>query len=209
MRHIFKYIILALFFTSCTTGENPKVEIYLTKETIKNSTGIPIEEYAENHPNKKDEILEYYGNKNFSVDTINGNIICCSKFKVKRNDLEEKPFITDKEIEGFNFQNSSILISKSAVKKLLELPSPSNKSKQQFSICINGEPKLNGYFLTVVSKYLPENYSFSYTYAFDKNNLKFDNYEFWLRYGNQIRELDSINEKEFYEAMKISDRIIK
>ena len=206
MKHILTYIILIFIFTSCVEQESPKIEIYLPKETIKNSSGIPIEKFAENNPNK-DEILKYYGNKNFSIDTITGNIICCSNFKVSKNDLENKPFITDKEIVGFNFKNSSITLSRAALKKILSLPS--NSSKQQFSICINGEPKLNGYFLTIVTKYLTENYNFTYSYAFDKDNLEFETYDFWLRYGNNMRDLDSINEEKFYKTLKATNRIIK
>ena len=127
--------------------------------------------------------------------------------KVTKDDLENKPFISDKEIKGFNFQNSSITLSKSALKKILCLPN--NSSKQQFSICINGEPKLNGYFLTVVTKYLTENYNLTYHYAFDKDNLQFETYDFWLRYGDNLRGLDSINEKKFYEALKKTNRILK
>ena len=206
MKHILTYILLTLVFTSCVENEVPKIEIYLPKQTIKNSSGIPIEKFAETSTNKK-EILKYYGNKNFSIDTTTGNIICCSNFKVTKDDLENKPFISDKEIKGFNFQNSSITLSKSALKKILCLPN--NSSKQQFSICINGEPKLNGYFLTVVTKYLTENYNLTYHYAFDKDNLQFETYDFWLRYGDNLRGLDSINEKKFYEALKKTNRILK
>lgn len=206
MKHILRYIILFLIFTCCKEEKIPKIAIYLPKETVKNSRGIPIEKFAENHPNK-DDILKNYGNKNFSIDTIKKKIICCSNFSVSRNDLEKKPFISDKEIKGFNFQNSSIKLSKSALEKLLKLPN--NSSKQQFSICINGNPILNGYFLTISSKYLTENYNFTYHYAFDKDNLQFETYDFWLRYGDNLRGLDSINEKKFYEALKKTNRILK
>jgi len=206
LKHFLIYIVFFSIFISCKEKETPKIEIYLTKEIIKNSSGIPIEKFVENHPNKE-EILKYNGNKNFSVDTITGNIICCSNFKIDKKNLKNKPFIMDDEIKGFNFQYSSITLSKSALKKLLSLTS--NSSKQQFSICINGEPKMNGYFMGIMSKYPSENYSFMYSYAFDKNNLKFDSYDFWLRYGNNMRDLDSINENEFYEVLKETNRILK
>lgn len=178
----------------------------MTKETIKGITGIPIEKYYKNHP-KFDEIMKSFGDKNFTVDTINGNLVCCPEFKVEKGDLHKKPLITDEEITGFDFQNSSILISKSGVRKLLELPFDTIDRKQ-FSICINGKPELNGYFLSIWSSFYSENYVFFYQPSLKKDSIENKNHPFNLFFGQEIRKIDSINEKTLYQALKKTGRLI-
>lgn len=149
--------------------------------------------------------MEYYGNRNILVDTITKHLICCLDFKTQKSDLEKTPFITNEEIYGFDFNNSSISLSKSAMKKILKLPN----IRKQFVVCINNKPELNGYFIvSPFNSYFIENYIFHYNYSKSKDSLNEKTYTFLMFYGKEYRKLDSINENSFYKALSKTDRII-
>ena len=123
--------------------------------------------------------------------------------------MEEKPFITNPEILGIDFENSQIYFAKSVALKISKLkPKWINESHfgKQFVLCHNGKIVLSGYFINSWSSFwsntyqiyyhsLPEkkiadklknvHFSFSNSINFEKNNLK-KNPELYNAFRNKI-----------------------
>ena len=63
------------------------------------------------------QVLESY-KEEIRIDTLKDKPIYMGHFRVNQKDLEEKPFIIDSEILGFDFERSEIHFSKSVSEKI-------------------------------------------------------------------------------------------
>lgn len=161
--HILKiFFLLSISFISCDDKKDI-IEIYLTKNTIESYEGVPLK-IAIKDSIIINQIIETYGEE-IRIDTINERLIYMGHFSVEQNDLEEKPFIKDSEILGFNFEESKIHFSKSVTTKIYEsIPNwrKNNHFGKQFALCHNGKIILNGYLIGSMSSYWSNTYQIFY-----------------------------------------------
>lgn len=153
----------SIFILSCSK-EKDKIEIYLLKERIRSSEGIPILEYAalQNYP----LIQEITSIEKANFDTVKKQIIYGGEFKVSKEQLNNLPLIKDTEIIKFDSNKNELIISASGRKKIENLK-PNMKFGTQFVICVNSEPSLTGYFRNHFSSYI---YNWNYIhYQYSKD----------------------------------------
>lgn len=196
-----------VFFLFCCKKKDDVIEIYLTKEKIESYDGVPLRK-AIKDTLIINQVIENY-KEEIRIDTVNDKPIYMGHFLVDKNDLEEKPFINDSEILGFDFENSEIHFSKLVSKKIYKLiPEWSKESHfgKQFVLCHNGKIILSGYFIGSISSYWSTTYQIYYhsypeikrndtltsvTFSicdslnFDKNNLR-KNKELYNTFKNRL-----------------------
>jgi UDP-glucose 6-dehydrogenase len=88
--------------------KNDIIEIYLTKEKIESYDGVPLRTAIKDTTIIR-QVLESY-KEEIRINTVNNKPIYMGHFSAKFSDLEEKPFINDSEIVGFDFENSDIVL---------------------------------------------------------------------------------------------------
>ena len=188
-------LLILLFFTvlfSCNKHED-KIEIFLLKERIRSSEGIPVLEYAKSK-NIQNEDLKNVEDCNY--DTIAKQLIFGGKFYANKNDIIEKPLIEDNEILGLNLDTNEIILSDSGRKKIA-LIKPNMKYGIQFVIGVNGIPNLTGYFRSNISSNIYNWNYISYDYfehnittVHDKNFVVRQNigYEKWKPVLSNLKE---------------------
>lgn len=200
------FFVLFLSFFSCEEKKDV-IEIYLTKNKIESYDGVPLR-VAIKDSVIINQVLENYGEE-IRIDTIKDKPIYMGHFLVAQKDLEEKPFINDFEILGFDFENSEIHFSKSVTEKIYNsIPNwrKQNHFGKQFVLCYNGKIILKGYFLNSWSSYWSNTYQISYhplpekkiadtlkyvkyrisdSLNFEKNNLK-KNTELYNAFKNRL-----------------------
>jgi hypothetical protein len=207
MKRFFKitFIAFILTFISCKKEED-KIEIYLLKDRILSSEGIPLIE-REGFL-KTDKNLEFA--KYLRYDTISKQMIYGGRFEVKTDDLLAEPFIEDEEIIEVNLNTSEFILSQKGKNKIKELK-PSMKHGIQFVICVNRKPILTGYFRSNISSYILNWNYIGYDYinsSFDtKNDINFvirknDGYLDWKPY-----KINLLDYPELVESLKKSRRL--
>lgn len=162
-----KRILLIIFIYSSVlscANEKDKIEIYLLKERIRSSEGIPILEYATHQNYPLTQEITSIEKANF--DTVKKQIIYGGEFSVSKEQINNLPLIKDTEIIKFDSNTNQLIFSASGRKKIENLK-PSMKFGTQFVICVNGEPSLTGYFRNHFSSYI---YNWNYIhYQYSKN----------------------------------------
>jgi hypothetical protein len=98
--------------------KNDIIEIYLTKDKIESYDGVPLRTAIKDTAIIK-QVLESY-KEEIRIDTLNNKPIYMGHFLAELDDLEEKPFINDSEIFGFDFNDSRIHFSKSVTEKIYQ-----------------------------------------------------------------------------------------
>ena len=207
MKRFFKitFIVFILTFISCKKEED-KIEIYLLKDRILSSEGIPLiesEGFLKTDKNLKSATYLRY-------DTISRQIIYGGRFEVKTTDLLAEPFIEDEEIIEVNLNKSEFILSQKGKNKINKLK-PNMKYGIQFVICVNRKPTLTGYFRSNISSYVLNWNYIGYDYiisSFDtKNDINFvirknDGYLDWKPYKTNL-----LDYPELLESLKKSGRL--
>ncbi len=202
MKKLFPYLLFLLVFTSCQKKSQDVIEIYLTKERIPHKVGVPFDEMPKYiDVDLIDGVFGRYDNYFISYDTIKKDFIFLGDFEVKKEDLEEKPFITNDEILGFDFKKSNVVVSGNSYYKF------SDKrigNLAQFVICINKEPVINGYFLSEMSSVYFDWYAMYYLPYSEK--YKDDVIDLYLYFDFRNRSIEIPNfqatNPEFYQAFQ-------
>jgi hypothetical protein len=157
-----KYILSilgVLFFFSCQRKED-EIEIFLLKDRIRTTEGIPVLEYA-GIKKIKDENLKNLRYCNY--DSIKKQLIYGGKYTVKKEDIMSKPLIKNDEILSLNLRNNELIISESGKQKITQIE-PNMKYGVQFVICVDKTPYLTGYFRSNISSYIYNWNYISYDY---------------------------------------------
>ncbi len=150
MKKIFSILLLSFLFFSCNNHQD-KIEIYLLKNRIRTTEGIPVLEYVKLKNIKYDENLENLKDCNF--DSVSKKFIFGGKFNIEKESLEKEPFITNEDILKLNLKKSEIILSEIGRQKIAQLK-PNMKYGIQFAICVNKKPLLTGYFRSIYSSYI-------------------------------------------------------
>lgn len=181
-----------IIFISCQQKVD-ELEIYLLKQRVVSTEGIPISEAR-----KIKEFKSIYGefNDDTNFDIINKRFIFGGKFDVKLSQLEKEPFIKDSEIKSIDTIKGEISFTKSASDKIKKLR-PNMINGKQFAICLNKKVVFTGYFWSKYSSYLGTWNCIEYNHLDDKTNL----FSIYKSNGmNKIRT--KINFKEYYDLVK-------
>ena len=151
------------------------------------------------------QVLKSYGEE-IRIDTIKDKPIYMGHFFVTNKDLEEKPFINDSEILGFDFENSEIHFSKSVTEKIYNsIPNWRKKNYfgKQFVLCHNGKIILNGYFIGSMSKYSSNTYQIKYhNYPEHKRHSGIKSVAFSINDSLNFEKNNLKKNKKLYEAFK-------
>lgn len=207
MKNILSILILPFLIFSCENNQD-KIEIYLLKNRIRTSEGIPSLEYMKLKNIKYDENLEFV--KNCNYDSISKQFIFGGKFKVNKENLKAEPLITDENIIKLKIKNNELILSDYAKNKISNLK-PDMKYGIQFAICVNREPVLTGYFRSVYSSII---YNWNYiaydNYNKQKNVVKDSNYiirqnEGYVRWKPKLTDLSKY--PELIKALNKSNRV--
>ena len=202
---LFSFSFLVL---SCTKKEDV-IEIYLTKNKIESYNGVPLRVGIKDNLILKN-VVDFYGT-DIRVDTITEKLIYMGHFNVQKEDLEEKPFIINSEILGFDFEKSEIHLSKNAEEKIYNTQNDWRKNtalRKQFAICYNGAVVLTGYLIPSICSHHSNTYQIWYNPNITDNQQN----EFK---ASQLIMTDSLNfeknyllkDKIFYNTFK--NRIIR
>jgi len=205
MKKLFPYLIFLLILSSCQKKNQDVIEIYLTKERIPHKIGIPFHEMSKYIDiDITDNGFGRYDNFFVSYDTIGKDFIFLGEFDIKRENLEEEPFITNDEIIGFDFEKSNLILSgKSYEKFSSEIPPLS-----QFIVCINNKPTIGGYLLSPMSSAYLENYAiyyFNYTKEYKKDTIELSLFLGKKFEGVEIPEFKTSN-PEFYQVFQTRNK---
>ena len=190
-----------LVFTSCQKTNQDVIEIYLTKERIPHKVGVPFKEMPKYVDiDLTDPVFGRYDYFFVSYDTIKKDFIYLGEFELKKEDLEDEPFITNDEILGFDFEKSNLILSGKSYEKFSSKIPPLS----QFVVYINNNPTIGGYFLSPMSSAYFENYAiyyFNYT-----KEYKEDTIELSLVLGKKFEGVEitnfQITNPEFYQAFQ-------
>lgn len=164
MKKIISIFTLVALVYSCTKKE-AKIEIYLLQQNIQSSEGIPVIEYLK--LKKMNSVIDSSkaNQVNWNYDSIKKQYIQGGKFVVKNENLQTLPLIVDADILGLNLKKSELILSDNAKKRISNL----KLGRNQFAICVNGEPVLTGYFRYNFSSVI---YSWNYI-GYNHNNENF------------------------------------
>jgi len=171
------YIFIFLFlFASCKKTNKEQIdlndiEIYLPKKRIESYEGVYYKDIIKDTVLLKQlkhrlrgEFLRIDTTNFKDIDTLKiplNKYIFAGHYSVKNNDLEKTPFITNDEIIGFNLNNSEIVLSNSAAKKLTKFH-PMSHFGEQFVITVNKKPVLNGYLYNFAFSYYVNTFHIPY-----------------------------------------------
>jgi hypothetical protein len=150
MKELISILLLSFLLFSCGNHEE-KIEIYLLKNRIRTTEGIPVLEYVKLKNIKYVDNIENVKGCNF--DSISSKLIFGGKFNVKKESLETEPLIANEDILKLNLKKSELILSEIGRKKIAQLK-PNMKYGVQFAICVNRKPLLTGYFRSIYSSYI-------------------------------------------------------
>lgn len=147
MKKILSILLFSSLLFSCENHEE-KIEIYLLKNRVRTTEGIPVLEYVKLKNIKYDENLENV--KDCNYDSISKQYIYGGKFTVDEENLETKPLITDEDVLKLDLKKSELVLSEIGKQRITHLK-PNMTSGIQFVICVNKQPYLTGYFRSNIS----------------------------------------------------------
>ncbi|WP_177764482.1 hypothetical protein [Flavobacterium sp. I3-2] len=176
----------------------------MTKNKIESYDGVPLR-VAIKDSTIINNVLENYGEE-IRIDTIKNKPIFLGHFLAEQKDLEEKPFINDSEIIGFDFENSEIHFNKSVAEKIYNsIPKwrNSNYFGKQFVLCHNGKIILSGYLTGSMSKFQSNTYQISYyKYLEHKNNNEIKSFAYRISDSLNFEKNNLRKNKVLFEAFK-------
>ena len=198
-------ILPFIFLLFSCKKKNDIIEIYLTKNKIESYDGVPLRT-AINDTTIIRQVLESY-NEEIRIDTLNNKPIYMGHFVAELGDLEEKPFINDSEILGFDFDDSRIYFNKSVTEKIYKsIPEWRKKSHfgKQFVLCHNGKIILNGYFINSMSSYWSTTHQIYYHHsAKNKRNDTLNNVSFLMSDSLNFEKNNLKKNKNYTMRLKI------
>lgn len=201
---ITKLFFIFLFFLASCEKKKDIIEVFLTKDKIESYDGVPLRVAIKDSIIIKQVIDSYH--EEIRIDTVKNKPIYMGHFLVEKNDLEEKPFITDSEILGFDFDDSRIHFSKSVTKKIYKsIPEWTKKSHfgKQFVLCHNGKIIVSGYFIGSMSSYWSTTYQIYYHRSPEKKrNNNFRSVSFLMSDSLNFEKNNLTKNKELYIAFK-------
>ncbi|WP_432670422.1 hypothetical protein [Flavobacterium sp. SM2513] len=195
--------IFSILLASCHKKKDI-IEIYLTKNKIESYDGVPLRVGIKNSIIIK-QVVDIYG-EGVRVDTLAEKLIYMGHFNVKREDLEEKPFINNAEILGFDFEKSEIHFSESVTEKIynaLPIWHKENYFGKQFALCHNGTLVLTGYMYGSMSKFHSTTYQIVYHHSSAvqrKNEIK--SVAFSVYDSLNVEENHLLKDNVFYNTFK-------
>lgn len=197
-------ILPFIFLLFSCKKKNDIIEIYLTKDKIESYDGVPLRTAIKDTTIIR-QVLESY-NEEIRIDTLNNKPIYMGHFVAELGDLEEKPFINDSEILGFDFDDSRIYFSKSVNEKVYKsIPEWRKKSNfgKQFVLCHNGKIILNGYFINSMSSYWSTTHQIIYnSYPEHKRNDTLNSISYLMSDSLNFEKNNLKKNKELYNAFK-------
>jgi hypothetical protein len=197
-------VINLLFLLVACEKKRDIIEIYLTKNKIESYDGVPLRT-AIKDTTIISQVLESY-KEEIRIDTLNYKPIYMGHFVAELGDLEEKPFINDSEIVGFDFDDSRIYFNKSVTEKIYKsIPEWRKKSHfgKQFVLCHNGKIILNGYFINSMSSYWSTTHQIYYHHSpKNKRNDTLNNVSFLMSDSLNFEKKNLKKNKELYNAFK-------
>jgi hypothetical protein len=200
---LLKIFPLVFLLFSCKK-KNDIIEIYLTKNKIESYDGVPLRTAIKDTTIIR-QVLESY-NEEIRIDTLNNKPIYMGHFVAELGDLEEKPFINDSEILGFDFDDSRIYFNKSVTEKIYKsIPEWRKKNHfgKQFVLCHNGKIILNGYFINSMSSFWSTTHQIYYHHSSKKNrNDTLNNVSFLMSDSLNFEKDNLKKNKELYNAFK-------
>ena len=200
---LLKIFPLVFLLFSCKK-KNDIIEIYLTKNKIESYDGVPLRTAIKDTTIIR-QVLESY-NEEIRIDTLNNKPIYMGHFVAELGDLEEKPFINDSEILGFDFDDSRIYFNKSVTEKIYKsIPEWRKKNHfgKQFVLCHNGKIILNGYFINSMSSFWSTTHQIYYHHSSKKNrNDTLYNVSFLMSDSLNFEKDNLKKNKELYNAFK-------
>lgn len=207
-KHFLFTAILPFLFISCTKKQD-RIEIYLTKNKIESYDGVPLRVGIKDSVIIK-QVLDFYGEE-IRLDTINDKTIYMGHFKVTKNDLEEKPFVSDSEILGFDFEKSEMHFSENVTDKIYNaIPTwqKNNYFGKQFALCHNDKIILTGYLYPSSSKFHSTTYQIEYhKYPAVKRSSTIKSVAFWTYDSLNFEKNHLLKDTAFYNTFK--NRLIK
>ena len=142
----------------------------------------------------------------YKIDTLKNKPIYMGHFLVEKNDLEDKPFISDSEILGIDFDESRIHFSKSVTEKIYNsIPEWKKKSifGKQFAMCHNGKIILSGYLIGSMSSYWSNTYQIYYERSPEnKRNNGLRSISFLISDSLNFEKNNLMKNEELYNAFK-------
>ncbi len=210
MRNLFLITCVQLVFTITSCSEKPDViEIYLTKNKIETYEGIPLTDELKSKLKEQGHSENYINEVRMNI--TKNKLVYTGHFLVKKEDLEEKPFIKNSEIIGLDFENSEIHFSKSVAQKILNsLPKwqKNNYFGKQFVLCHNKKVVLSGYFLNNMTSYWSNTYQiFYYQLPKSQENDTIKTVKYLMVDSLKFKKNTLIKNKELFETFK--NRVIK
>lgn len=197
-------VINLLFLLVACEKKRDIIEIYLTKNKIESYDGVPLRTAIKDTTIIR-QVLESY-KEEIRIDTLNYKPIYMGHFVAELGDLEEKPFMNDSEILGFDFENSEIHFSKSVTEKIYKsIPEWRKKSHfgKQFVLCHNGKIILNGYFINSMSSYWSTTHQIYYhKYPEHKRNDTLTSVAFTISDSLNFEKNNLKKNKELFNAFK-------
>jgi hypothetical protein len=202
MKKLFPFLLLLISLISCQKKHQDVIEIYLTKERIPHKVGVPFEEIPKYvNIDLTDPVFGRYDHFFVSYDTISKDFVFLGEFDIRRENLKEEPFITNDEILGFDFEKSNVVVSGNSYYKF------SDKrigNLNQFVICINKKPVINGYFLSGMSSAYIDWYAMYYLPYSEK--YKDDVIDLYLYFDFRNRSIEipdfQTTNPEFHQAFQ-------
>ena len=180
------------------------IEIYLTKDKIESYDGVPLRFAIKDSIIIKQVIDSYH--EEIRIDTLKNKPIYMGHFLVEKNDLEDKPFISDSEILGIDFDESRIHFIKSVTEKIYNsIPEWKKKSifGKQFAMCHNGKIILSGYLIGSMSSYWSNTYQIYYERSPEnKRNNGLRSISFLISDSLNFEKNNLMKNEELYNAFK-------
>jgi hypothetical protein len=209
MKKILSILLLSSLLFSCENRDE-KIEIYLLKNKVRTSEGIPVLEYVKLKNIKYDKNLENV--KDCNYDSISKQFIYGGKFTVEKENIETKPLIKDEDVLKLNLEKSELILSENAKNSINQLK-PNMKNGIQFVICVNRQPLLTGYFRSNISSNIYNWNYIGYDY-FEHKTATIHDKNFVIRQNDGYEKwkpiLCNLNEyPELISAFKNTNRIIE
>lgn len=213
-KRIIYIILFSFYFLGCSKKKDSCIEIYLLKERISSFEGKSIFDFEEGRFDL-DRILS---SANFKYDSLLRydeklqEFIYAGAFYTTDSLLNEEPLITDDEIIALDKENSSIIFSESAAKKITKIK-PHIGSGVQFAITENKKVILTGYFWSKYAAYSSTWYSITHDHTKEvyTNRNSFYIFKGGGLYPCRIKDINTPDLKEIEKLKQVflkTDRLL-
>lgn len=190
-------ILILVLFTGCKKENlSSNIEIYLLKSRkIERGTELSKMDFYDKYCESLQFLLPHT-----RVDSVNKEFIYAGKFSANSVDLNNKPILTNSEILFLDTIGSKLIITKSGLKKIINLKRELVNGCQ-FAITENDQVIFTGYFWDFSSSYLSHWNSlyFDSQQNYNEENIELDLYR---NHGMKNPKFDSINFKDYPKLIR-------